>query len=524
LFYFLEKGYLPFRLKMTRIQLKFKESKLPLQYPNNSITINTDPGIISEFLFDKIKSCPPLHLIFEFPSTETWLIANDPVGSQPIFYLEQGETVYISDSTSILSEICSGALDPISCSEFITSGYTTGERTLLPNVKQLQAGEYLLYASGEYKKVFYNRHLTNNLSKRNFTSLKSELSQILLTVFSSLIKQLNGRHALVSLSGGLDSRLIVYWLHKLGYTNFSCFTYGRTNNIEIENAKKTCNQLGIEWHFIDYMDQTISSYIDTDSFKAYFPYMANHSSMFFMQDYFAVKYLRDSKRIPDDTVFIPGHTGDVLAGGHLNKSLGEKLSKKRIALEIYKKHFILTESTGRTKRELLNLIRTNLAEGYPSHLIFEDWELRGRQAKFIINSARIYSFFGYSYLLPLWDQRLIAFFKELPFEYKLEKYLYKETLKELFNDLNLNFTREITPSKKELFLHSVKQEIGNLFPKLKRLKRLPLNDKICYKEITDCMLQDMRKNSYPLMHYYNYNGIIVQYYIFKLRQGMDTAK
>ena len=52
--------------------------------------------------------------------------------------------------------------------------------------------------------------------------------------------------------------------------------------------------------------------------KNTYPYVSGLSSMFFMQEYFAVKYLKESHIIPDDSVFIPGFSGDVLAGSHLS--------------------------------------------------------------------------------------------------------------------------------------------------------------------------------------------------------------
>ena len=56
----------------------------------------------------------------------------------------------------------------------------------------------------------------------------------------------------------------------------------------------------------------------------------------------------------------------------------------------------------------------------------EYWDFQERQAKFIVNSVRVYEFFGYSWRLPLWDNELIEYFKKIPLSYRMNTNLYRK--------------------------------------------------------------------------------------------------
>ena len=73
--------------------------------------------------------------------------------------------------------------------------------------------------------------------------------------------------------------------------------------------------------------------------------------------------------------------------------------------------------------------------------IFENWEWKERQSKFIINSCRVYEFYGFEWRLPLWDLEFINYWSRIPLEMRENKKLYKEYLlnsnyKNLFSDFN----------------------------------------------------------------------------------------
>jgi asparagine synthase (glutamine-hydrolysing) len=57
---------------------------------------------------------------------------------------------------------------------------------------------------------------------------------------------------------------------------------------------------------------------------------------------------------------------------------------------------------------------------------FERWDCQERQAKFIVNSVRVYESFGYEWRLPLFDAELMDFWSRIPIEGRVGRRLYFE--------------------------------------------------------------------------------------------------
>ena len=39
---------------------------------------------------------------------------------------------------------------------------------------------------------------------------------------------------------------------------------------------------------------------------------------------------------------------------------------------------------------------------------FESWDISERQPKFIVNSLRVYEYFGYEWWIPFWDKKFMV--------------------------------------------------------------------------------------------------------------------
>lgn len=363
-------------------------------------------------------------------------IAVDSTRTFPLFYLEKDNSIFISDSSDHLQKAHNLEIDKSMEIEFLTTGYVTKDRTLLKGLFQVQAGEFVKFSlcDGLLQKEFYTDYLiekTDVLSDQD--AHEKNLQTVLDNALDRMLMFSEGRPFLVPLSGGYDSRLIACMLKKRGVENVICYTYGAKDSHEVLISKKVADALGYKWLFVEYNDKTIPrNYVNDAKFQSYYKYASNHSSVFLLQDYFAIKEIKEKKLTPDNCIVIPGHSADFLAGSHL--SIADIENRKRVSTikKIFHKHYILNKPTSLTPNINNYLLNTKSEFEYS---VDDNWNLKERQSKFIINSVRIYEFFGFKHYLLFWDFELQEFFKELPVQYKIKTKLY----------LNVAFTHYFEP-------------------------------------------------------------------------------
>jgi asparagine synthase (glutamine-hydrolysing) len=166
-----------------------------------------------------------------------------------------------------------------------------------------------------------------------------------------------------------------------------------------------------------------------------------------MQDWPAVWTLKRLQLIPEDGVFVPGHTGDFLSGGHIPLILEREgdCTRDRLVELLWDKHFSLN-SAGLVGRDLAELVRGKLADqlawfqgGSAAETAdaFEWWEWKERQSKFIGNAVRVYEFWGYEWRMPLWDAEWMHFWERVPLEHRIGKRMYNHYVLRLGGQLRV---------------------------------------------------------------------------------------
>lgn len=371
------------------------------------------------------------------------LAAVDRIRSFPLFYgkMKDGQIVISDDSYFIMDTVGDDKTDEIAVNEFLIAGYVTGKDTLYPNVKQLKAGEYLEYFL-ENKRINTERYFQLKHKediKKEEKELIEELDKVHIEVFQRLIKSLNGKTAVIPLSGGYDSRLVAVMLKRLGYEKVICFSYGKVNNWESQISKNVSEYLGYKWIFIPYTRKKLYKSFNSDERKKYSKFGCNSTGIAHIQDWFAVLDLKEKGLIPEDSIFIPGHAADFLEGSHIPPSFNDKkkITKNELISSIYKKHYdlwkwdkyynkynLLFAKKIEENIKLLDEMDVQLAAS-----LFEEWDWQERQSKFIANSIRVYEFFGYEWRLPLWDNEMMKFWCKIKLEHRIGRKLYYEYVK-----------------------------------------------------------------------------------------------
>jgi len=387
---------------------------------------------------DLARILPDLNGFYAFAvrKRDSLIAGVDRIRSIPLFYGQRGDDFFLSDSADWVREkVGDNQMDSLAKEEFLLCGYVTGSDTLFPGVKQIQAGEAIIVGKDDKGNFYvgpqrYFRYLPTMDSHESEEEIFHQLDAVLDRVFKRLIDYADDRTIVVPLSGGYDSRLIVLMLKRFGYMNIVAFSYGKPGNKETMVSKEVAEKLEIKWEFVPYSNEQWYEWYRSPDMKDYFDMAGNLSSLPHIQDWPAVKALKEEKRIPENAVFVPGHTpvycfqssnrvetlweskgskGEecffkTIKGAHYNLNRGnDKLHKERNSHYLKNYCFITKEETA---------------------AVADSWAWTERQSKFIGNSVRAYEFFGYDWWMPFWDIEFVSFYERMPYKLRLEKSLY----------------------------------------------------------------------------------------------------
>lgn len=359
---------------------------------------------------------------------EEILFAVDRLRGLPLFYTAEGKDLWIGDDMQALSY----ALPAPSGDALEQEGYAStklfvpGKGTLLRGVFQVRASTFCRFfrADGSVmESEYYHMH------HRDFwedTDVQLQrFHEAYHTAGRHLARALDGRTAVVPLSGGADSRMVLSMLKEQGYEKVLCFTYGCPGNREAEISRQVAESYGYPWTFIPYTVQLWKELRAAPELEEYERFASAYSSTPHLQDFPAVREMKRKGLLPPDSVFVPGHSGDMLAGSHITPEfLGETLSREAFLGTIESKFFMEPPSQA---------LWSEISAGFPpcdetdmEELAAQsEWfNTQERQAKFIVNSVRVYEFFGYEWLIPLWDHALFSFWSHIPIPQRYQRRLY----------------------------------------------------------------------------------------------------
>jgi len=350
----------------------------------------------------------------------------DHMRSFPLFYIHTDSEVVVSDNAFYLYEyLHEPELEEKQKREFDCLGYLSGNETLVDGINQVEAGTYVDFSGGKYisstVQAFYSYV---DADARRMHSLPDGIFELMYEKYKAVIERLivsaKNRTIVVPLSGGYDSRIIAVLLKRLNYEKVVCFSFGKKSSWEARVSKSIAKKLGYKWHFIEYSNSLWKQWFNSDAYLEYEYYSSNLSSIAHIQQWPAIKWLHDNEVINSDSVFVPGHSGDFLAGSHLKPELMVgNVTSNIVSENIYASHYNLWKREQKKyKYQFIEKINSVLARHKKITndpiLLTEIWNWQERQCKFITNENRNYEIFGYAWLMPLWDSELISFWQTIP--------------------------------------------------------------------------------------------------------------
>ncbi|MGD8450565.1 MAG: asparagine synthase-related protein [Phycisphaerae bacterium] len=398
------------------------------------------------------------HTIIVERDSEVWA-AVDHTRSCLLFYGQRDGQLFLSDDAEwVRANVGDEEFDDFTATEFTLTSYVTGPDTLYPNVKQLQAGDVLVLSPGEGKVAvrivpYYRRPYDSPIAIE-----EPELQQMHLEILERAMRRMfswaNGRMLCIPLSGGLDSRLIALMVKRLGYDRVMAFSYGKPGNAESEVSRHIAETLGIPWHFVPYSNEAWRRWYHSPECKEYYRFVDRMSAVHHPQDWPAVWEMKRGGVVPDDAVFVPGHAaastfrwlrheGSSLKygfGGPRQRVRGEEV----LTRTIFRSHYRLADWNprkgdlgGRLADRIMRCSEaTSLETLEEVERAIGTWYWRERHTKFIVNSVRVYEFWGYGWWLPLIDRELLDFWTRVPVVFRLfnpeRKPVYDRQVREMW--------------------------------------------------------------------------------------------
>lgn len=445
----------------------------------------------------------------------------DSVNYFPIFFVFHNSQWVISDAWEmILKEKVTLVPNLEVEAEFLNAGFVLGFDTIDKEIKKTKSGSKIILQNDGNQSVIPNwsfipdtflDYSKDKLVELTFNEFKG--------VQNRMIKFLDGRTAVLPLSGGFDSRLIACMLKDCAYPKVVCFTYGKPNPEE-KISKKVAAQLGFEWLFVNYKELKTTGFLKTKDFEEYTKLAGNGYSMPYLQEYFAVKYLKEKEVIPIDSVFLPGHSGDFLGGSYISKTAKTKTHNKQLAKYLRKKYFWFfdkkdNETIENRLAKTINCPEDNAISNVYNPYI-EDWDIKEKLAKFIFHSSIVFNHFGYQHYFPLWDTNLIKHFRKIPFELRENKTLYDEVLiSKYFDKYGVYYDeKELIISKTYREYQKLKDSVRHYFPWSYVQNRMSESDWMLYSELCKPLEIEMAKTGFKkLKRYRTFNAVICKWYL-----------
>jgi asparagine synthase (glutamine-hydrolysing) len=374
---------------------------------------------------------------FVYLNSSQVISAVDRTRSRPLFYSTENNNDYVSDSAYwVVEQLSEKKVNVLAEQELQQAGYVSGEDTLVSELQQIPAGSVLTLTEKKYRLNYYYYYVpSNNNEEVSHTLLHEKLDYAMKKSIAQLINYANGRQLVVPLSGGYDSRAIALYLKELNYNNIITFTFGKVSSEEVAISKQVADALGFKWYFVEYSRGLWRSLTRETVFNNFLDFISSYVSVPNVQVFPAVQKLIEQGVILPDAILVPGHTGDFVSGGHIPKQLLNLPAKGNTLLivsAIFERHYCIKSKLNKSDALKIKLskqiehLQGILPEGLPAASLFEAWEYKERQAKFIVNSNRYYDYFNLDWWMPLWHESVTDFWIEAPLNARVNSTLWQK--------------------------------------------------------------------------------------------------
>lgn len=359
------------------------------------------------------------------------VLITDRYGTIPIYIHRAGERVHASDEPWKVIETLEAppVLDDLSSLDILRTGYVTGMATLIRSIETVAPASVVAIRGGELHRSRYWDY-GYRPEPLAWDEAQDRLVEVLRRVANRAMRGIESRGYTcgLTLSGGLDSRVLASTLSATASGPLSAFSYGMRGDPEIDVAKQVACHLRMPHH-----EALLTPSYFNDDFVGRSVEEVGLTTRFTCG--IGARHL--GHRLTD--VMIPGHTGDFISGGHLPAQSGLVRTRDQLRRYLELTHFryrgservlrrILCIDYRHHKWKTLESTTEDFDMSSDSLGLVDRWNVENRQRRLILMELRAYEELG-RWMLPFYDHELVDFFAVIPHEFRIAQNLYIQTAK-----------------------------------------------------------------------------------------------
>lgn len=215
------------------------------------------------FLYKKHQQTLPTLLkgdycgfIYDKENAHLWVF-NNPAATRRMYYGQLGETFVLGASLLQVSTFfrenkVQQSLNRLSAYTLLTYGAMVGTHTCIAGVRRLHGGEGLVYHKKTIAVKRYTDYNDYTLSEKSESILTKEVDELFVkNLRLEMDKDLEyGYESIGTLSGGMDSRMVIMLAHKMGY-KIQPFCFAQSGYLDEKIAHQIAKAIGEELLFLE---------------------------------------------------------------------------------------------------------------------------------------------------------------------------------------------------------------------------------------------------------------------------------
>lgn len=359
----------------------------------------------------------------------------DHFGGYSLFYKIKSGNLELFDNPMLLPD--KHKLNDRQVCQILATGFTLGQDTAFAGILECLPGTlyYFDLITGKLESKKWFNYFSVNERSLDFTKLS--------VILQSLFPDTDGGEYTLSLSGGVDSRLLLGCLLNREKP-FKTYSFGSELNQDKHIAVKLAAQFNLPHQLHNFTPEICSRYFNEQDFHNIFLYCTQARSIPNETDVISAQLLA-----PQSDIIVKGFGGDWLSGRYITDKLRSLETPEQMTRYLFDKYFHLTAISSNSFRNLLwkdfeTLMHDHYYNSHPGLISAEEqWNQHHNERKYIINTLSCYKARGFKIYLPFYDRRLMNFFAKLKFSEKTDQYAYFKYLRKCYFTGRLAPLREI---------------------------------------------------------------------------------